>query len=60
MDSEDIAPPFLTSILDGNDWSASGPGRLIPGERTPSTNRIGGWVGRTIIILISIITATIT
>jgi hypothetical protein len=33
--------PFLTSTLDGGDWSASRPGRLATG-----THWIGGWVGR--------------
>jgi hypothetical protein len=38
---------FLTSALDGGEWSASRPGRALtrgkgPGERTPGT---GGWVG---------------
>jgi hypothetical protein len=27
-----IAPPFLTSKLDGGDWSVSRPGRFTPGE----------------------------
>jgi hypothetical protein len=37
---------FLTSALDGGEWSASRPGRdLPPGERTPGTHWIGGWVG---------------
>jgi hypothetical protein len=36
---------FLTSALDGGEWSASHPGRsLPPGERTPGTHWIGGWV----------------
>jgi hypothetical protein len=26
-------------------WSDSRPGRFIPGERTPYTHWIGGWVG---------------
>jgi hypothetical protein len=39
------APPFLTSALDGGEWSASRPGRLTPEERTPSTHSTGGWVG---------------
>jgi hypothetical protein len=30
-----IAPPFLTSLLDGDELSASSPGPLIPDERTP-------------------------
>ena len=36
---------FLTSALDEGEWQASRPGRFIPGEGIPSTNRIGGWVG---------------
>jgi hypothetical protein len=40
-----IAPPFLTSALDGGEWSASRPCCFIPGERAPSTHSIGGWVG---------------
>jgi hypothetical protein len=35
---------FLTSALAGGDWSASCPGRFTPGNRTPGTNLIGGWV----------------
>jgi hypothetical protein len=30
----------LTSALDGDEWSVSHPGLV-----TPSTHRIGGWVG---------------
>jgi hypothetical protein len=40
MGGEGIAPPFLTSALDGGEWSAS---RLC--HFTPSTHWIGGWVG---------------
>jgi hypothetical protein len=29
-----IAPPFLTSALDGGEWSASRPCRFTPGERS--------------------------
>jgi hypothetical protein len=36
---------FLTSALVGGEWSASRPNRLTPGERTPGTHWIGGWVG---------------
>jgi hypothetical protein len=37
---------FLTSALDGGDWSASRPGRAFtPGERTLGTHCTGGWVG---------------
>jgi hypothetical protein len=35
---------FLTSALDGSEWSASRPGRFTPRERVPGTNWIGGWV----------------
>jgi hypothetical protein len=34
-----IAPPFLTSALDGGEWSVSGLGRITSGKR--------GWVGPT-------------
>jgi hypothetical protein len=30
-----VAPPFLTSALDGGEWSASRPCRFTPGERAP-------------------------
>jgi hypothetical protein len=35
---------FLTSALDGGEWSASRPGSHIPGERAPGTHWIGGWL----------------
>jgi hypothetical protein len=35
---------FLTSELDGDEWSASGPGHFTPGEKTTGTHWIGGWV----------------
>jgi hypothetical protein len=35
-----IAPPFLTSALDGGECLA-----LRPGRFTPGTHWIGGWVG---------------
>jgi hypothetical protein len=35
----------LTSALDGDEWSASHPGRFTPRERAPGTHWIGGWVG---------------
>jgi hypothetical protein len=44
-DSGDIAPPFLTSALDGGEWSASFPGRFTPGETAPGTHWTGGSVG---------------
>jgi hypothetical protein len=36
---------FLTSELDGGEWSTSRTGRFIPRERAPGTHWIGGWVG---------------
>jgi hypothetical protein len=36
---------FLTSALDGIEWSASRTGRFTPGERAPGTHWIGAWVG---------------
>jgi hypothetical protein len=36
---------FLTSALDGGEWSASHPGCFTPGERAPGTHCIGGGVG---------------
>jgi hypothetical protein len=35
---------FLTSALVGDEWSASRPDRLTPGERVPRTHWTGGWV----------------
>jgi hypothetical protein len=35
---------FLTSALDGGEWSTSRPGRFTPEERAPGTHRIGGWM----------------
>jgi hypothetical protein len=32
----------MTSALDGGEWSASRPGRFIPGERSPGIHWIGG------------------
>jgi hypothetical protein len=36
---------YLTSALDGGEWSASRPGRFTPRERVLGTHWIGGWVG---------------
>jgi hypothetical protein len=44
MGSGCTAPPFLTSALDGSEWSPSRPGRFTPGKRAPSTNWLGRWV----------------
>jgi hypothetical protein len=40
-----IDPRFLTSALDGGEWSASRPCRFTSGERAPGTYWVGGWVG---------------
>jgi hypothetical protein len=39
------AQAFLTSALDGGEWSTSRPGRFTPEEGAPVTNWVGGWVG---------------
>jgi hypothetical protein len=36
---------FLTSVLQGGEWSASRPGRFTAGERALGIHWIGGWVG---------------
>jgi hypothetical protein len=36
---------FLTSALDGSEWSASRPGRALPRGKDPCTHWTGGWVG---------------
>jgi hypothetical protein len=36
-----IAPPFLTSVLDGYEWSPSNPGRFTPREIALGTHWIG-------------------
>jgi hypothetical protein len=36
---------FLTSTLDGGEWSASRSGRFTPRERAPDNHWIGSWVG---------------
>jgi hypothetical protein len=40
-----IAPQFLTSALDGGEWSASRHGCFTPGGRDAGTHWIGGWLG---------------
>jgi hypothetical protein len=35
---------FLSLALAGGEWSASRPGRFIPGESAPSIHWIGGWL----------------
>jgi hypothetical protein len=44
MANPGIAPLFLTSALDGDEWSASRLGRYMPGE-TDSCTLDRGWVG---------------
>jgi hypothetical protein len=41
---ESRIPPFLTSVLDGCEWSVLRPFRITPRERSPSTHWIGGWM----------------
>jgi hypothetical protein len=36
---------YLTSALDGGEWSAPHPGCFTPRERAPGTHWIGSWVG---------------
>jgi hypothetical protein len=38
-----ITPPFLTTALNGGEWSASRLCRFTPGERASGTHWIGGW-----------------
>jgi hypothetical protein len=45
MGNGGIAPPFLISILDGGEWSASLPRRFTTRETAPGTHWIGDWVG---------------
>jgi hypothetical protein len=45
--SEGIAPPFLTSALDGGEGSASRSGRFTLIERVAGAHCIRGWVGPT-------------
>jgi hypothetical protein len=45
MEIGGTSPPFLTSALDGGEWSASRPGRFYPREIALGTDWIGGWVG---------------
>jgi hypothetical protein len=43
-ESRGIAPPFLTTALDGGEWSSSRPNPFTPGEVEPGTHGIGTWV----------------
>jgi hypothetical protein len=45
-ESGGVAPPFLTSSLDGGEWSIR-PCRSTPEERASGTHWIGGLVGLT-------------
>jgi hypothetical protein len=40
-----ITPPFLTSALEGGEWSASRPCQFTLGERAPGTHWEGDWMG---------------
>jgi hypothetical protein len=40
-----IALSYLTSALDGVEWSDSRPAPLAPGKEPPGTHWIGAWVG---------------
>jgi hypothetical protein len=41
-----VAHAFLTSSVDGKEWSATRPGRFYPRKkRAPDTNWTEGWVG---------------
>jgi hypothetical protein len=35
----------LTSVLDGDEWSASRSGHFAPKEIPPGTHWLGGWMG---------------
>jgi hypothetical protein len=39
------APQFLTSALDGGEWSASRPWLFTPRWKAPDTNLLWGWLG---------------
>jgi hypothetical protein len=39
--SKSVAPPFLISVLDGVEWSASRHSRFTPGERASGTHWLG-------------------
>jgi hypothetical protein len=40
-----IVHEFLTSVVEGGEWSASRPDRFTPRKRAPGIHWIGGWVG---------------
>jgi hypothetical protein len=44
-ESGGIGQSFLTSALDGGEWSASHTCHFTIRESAPSTHWIGGWVG---------------
>jgi hypothetical protein len=56
-----ITPSFLASPIDGNEWSASCPGRFIPRER--SRVRFGSeacWASKSVYICVNTTTTTTT
>jgi hypothetical protein len=42
--SGDMIVSFLTSVVDGCEWSPSHSGCFAPGEKAPSAHSTGGWV----------------
>jgi hypothetical protein len=45
-----VSYSFLTSALDGGEWSDSRPGRFTPRERATGTHWKGGWVGPSAVV----------
>jgi hypothetical protein len=41
----DLAPPFLTSALNGSEWLASRSRYFTPGKIDPDAHFVGGWLG---------------
>jgi hypothetical protein len=49
--TENTAPPFITLVLVGGEWSVSRPCRFTPGKESPVPIVKGGWVGPRIGVL---------
>lgn len=47
-DGVSIVPPFLTSVVDGNQWTVSQPGRFTSGKTALGTHCIEFWVYTTV------------
>jgi hypothetical protein len=43
--AENVGPSFLTSALDGGEWSTSRPCRFNPGETDPGSYWTRRWLG---------------